>query len=160
MATVTHRLHRHDLAAIAAEVEKAVTRAFEASLLHLPRQAANDNQIGQGIRVVTATELAQRLGKSARQLYRMERAGKLPRRRLLSRRRIGYLEHELENIPAEAVTVLDRRTLTRTELAAKLSVHKMTLAQLLESQDLPQPDDRGVWQEREIDQWLLNRPWA
>lgn len=157
MASVSLRLHRDDLAAILGEVEKVLSRHLEV-ISNLPRQPANDNQIGQGIRVVTVNKLAQRLGKSPRQLYRMERAGKLPRRRLLSQRRIGYFEHELEGIPAEAVTVLDRRTLTRTELAAKLSVHKMTLAQLLESHDLPQPNDRDLWQEREIDQWLLSRP--
>jgi len=160
MSNLTVRLHRHDIATIATELEKVVNRALEA---HRPRSqpsAVNDNQIGAGIRVLTIDEVAELLSRSVRQLYRLEQAGKLPRRRLISLRRIGYLLHEIEGLPAEAVTVLDRRIIRREALAKKLSLHKVTVTQLVKTQELPPPNERGEWLEREIDLWILSRPLA
>lgn len=160
MSQLTVRLHRHDLAAIAAELEKVVSHAFEAHRPTAQQRAANDNQIGHGVRVLTIEEVARLLSRSVRQLYRLERSGKLPRRRLISRRRIGYLAHEIEGVPADAVTVLDRRIIRREALAIKLSVHKVTVDQLVKSKALPPPNERGEWLEREIDLWILSRPLA
>jgi len=159
MPVVSLRLHQDDLAAIRAELEQVVAHYFEAHAGE-KRRAANDNRIGQGLQVITVAELARQRGKSIRQIYRMEREGRLPRRVQVSRRRVGYLLHEIEGIPVEAVLVTDRRTLSREELAAKLSVHTMTVLQLVESQELPPPAAAGEWRESDIDQWLLSRPRA
>lgn len=150
MAHITLTLDDEDRIVIAEEVASRIRE----EILALVEQARG----GPGIRVLSPEEVAEMLGKSTRHLVRMEATGTAPRRRRISRRRVGYLAHEVDGTPVSQVLVRDGRRLTLDELAVKLGVNRKTIARMAEECDLPTPDGENRWLEREIDDWLLRRP--
>lgn len=109
-----------------------------------------------GIRVLSRDQVAKMLRKSTRQLVRMEVEGRAPRRRRISRRRVGYFAHEVDGTPVNKVIVQDERRLTLDELSVKVGLNKKTIARM--ARELPEPDSDNRWLERDIDDWLLGRP--
>ena len=146
---VTFTLDDEDRILIAEEVANRI----RGEILALVCQARG----APGIRVLSPAEVAKILGKSTRHLVRMEATGSAPRRRRISRRRVGYYAHEIDGTPHYEVIVRDERTLTIEDLVAKLGVNKKTIARMVEEKELPEPADNR-WLEREIDDWLLKRP--
>ena len=112
-----------------------------------------------GIHVLNVSEVAQLLGMSERHLFRLERTSELPCRRRLSRRRTGYLVHELVGLGPECVVVQDTRMLSREQVAEKLGMNVRTVLRMVKQGTMP-PAMRGRWLERDIDTWLLQRPRA
>lgn len=111
-----------------------------------------------GIHVLSAPEVARVLGKSERHLLRLEHNGEIPCRRRISRRRTGYLAHELQGLGADRVMARDpRRTLSRKQVAEKLGMNEKTVWRMVRCSEMPAPV-AGRWLEREIDAWLLERP--
>lgn len=121
-------------------------------------QAKLTDTVGEGVRVVSVAELAKSLRKDPRLLKGLETAGVLPRRRQITDRRVGYLAHEVDGIPAESVKVRDHRKVYLEALARKLGVHPKTIVRI--KTELPPMIDSRRWYERDIDEWLLNRPLA
>ena len=110
-----------------------------------------------GIHVLSFSEVAEIIGKSQRQLARLEVMGFVPRRRRISKRRTAFLMHELEGRRPDSVMVCDRRTLGPEQLAVKLGVDKRTVMRMVRRRILPAPTQRR-WFERDIDAWLLGCP--
>jgi len=74
---------------------------------------------------------------------------------------MGYLSHELDGLPFEAVAVRDGRKLSRKGFAEKLGVNERTLVRMLKAGEAPAAEtEHGQWQERTVDAWLLSRPHA
>lgn len=153
MSDVTVRLDSEDRSAIVKELASVV----KVELREIRSLLAQPDGMFQGIQLVTAAEVAEDMAKSPRQLYRMESAGQLPRRRQISRRKTAYFAHELEKLPPEAVMVRDQRTISRPKLARKLGLDKRTITAMVKSGELPEPID-GRWFVSDIDRWLLSRP--
>ena len=110
-----------------------------------------------GIQVLNLTQAAQLVGKSPRQVLRLEDDGHLPYRRRITQRLTGYFAHELEGLEVELVIVRDPRTLGRGQVAKKLSVNERTISRMVRVGELPAPDN-GRWYEHTLDAWLLTRP--
>lgn len=140
-----------------AVAERVVARIIDIRPFFL-EQAKLTDTVGEGVRVVSVAELAKALRKDARLLKGLETAGELPRRRRITGRRVGYLAHEVDGVPAESVKVRDHRKLNLENLARKLGVHRKTVARM--KSELPPTIDGGHWYERDIDEWLLSRPLA
>lgn len=113
---------------------------------------------GGGVRVLKVSEVARSLDKTRKELKGLESRGKLPRRRRLSGRRVGYLAHEVDGLSADAVQVRDDRTVTPKQLAHKLGLGSRTIDRMAGNGDLPPRVDGHRWHERDIDEWLLGRP--
>lgn len=141
---------------IADDVAARVIEEFRPYL----ERAATAGKAGEGIQVLSVKEVAARLGKTERQLPRLEDLGDLPRRRQISCRRIGFLSHELDGLPADAVKVRDHRRINREQLAAKLGLDRKTISAMVKRGELPPKIDARHWYERDIDEWLLTRPLA
>ena len=157
MASLTVRLNEHDQRRLGDYVADKVLGRIIERFQPVLDQVQADAKIGQGIRVLSTADVRQRLGKSQKQIDRLERSGRFPRRRLISSRRVGYYAHEIEGLPEEAVLAHHCRTLTREELSAKLGLGRSTLARMTCNGELP-PKVDGRWNEREIDEWLVSRP--
>ena len=162
MPSFTLRLDPRDRAKLVDDVTTIIVGHLRIELRsiadELRQSAHNDNC--PGIRVLSPAQAAERRGVSVRHLYRLEAEGRVPRRRRISRRRMGFLSHELDGLPSEALTVRDGRKLSRRDFAEKLGVNERTLIRMLKAREAPAADEDGRWYERDIDAWLLSRPFA
>ena len=157
MSSLTVRLHDQDRSRIVTEIiEGVATRILDELKPHLGT-GGDRVETAPGIQVLTKEEVADRMGVSPRHLPRLEAMAELPRRRQITKRRVGYLLHEIERAPAELLPETHDRRLSLEQLAQKLGVHPKTVARM---EDLPPREQDGEWSERKIDGWLLTRPHA
>jgi len=92
--SLTLRLDRRDRDKLVEEVRAVVIGDLRIELRSIfdelkSLSPLNDN--GPGIRVLSPAQAARGRGVSERHLYRLEAEGKVPRRRRISKRRMGYL---------------------------------------------------------------------
>lgn len=156
MSSLTVRLDPNDRRLMVDEIARKLVDELKPHLAKAsPVPGEEKRTIGCGVRVLSASQLAEMRNVTVRHLRRLELSGDLPRRRLLSKRLAIYLEHEVEGVPVEAIRSRRRRKLSPQQLAEKLGVHPRTITR---SHKLPPPDEDGMWSEREIDDWLISLP--
>jgi prophage regulatory protein len=59
--------------------------------------AGGGDRTGVGTRILRSKEVCARCGLSRVTIWRMERAGRFPKRRYLTTQLVGWLEHEIDD---------------------------------------------------------------
>ena len=143
------------------EVEQLLRQVAQELLLGqtpVPKKAPRDlAEPIPGLRVLNIKQLAERLCVSERHVPRLEARGRIPRRRRLGGRRVGYLLHEIEGRHPNPARVAEDRPLSLQATAWKLGLDLWTVLRL---RDLSPPDENGRWSETAVDDWILSRPLA
>lgn len=159
MSSLTVQLNDRDRDRIVNEITERLAAEAERLATELKSHLAPARGGGYdvtGTCCLSLADVAARLGKSDRTIRRLEARGEVPRRRKLwdGDGRVFWLEHEIESKPVPQ----GRRRLNQAALGKKLGITPKTVKRHLD--ELPKPEDDGVWWEPVIDEWLLSRPLA
>lgn len=124
-----------------------------------------------GTKILTLSEVEQRVVFSGMHIYRLEQEGLFPERMLLADRRVGWREQDVTDwmqstvdsrFGSEPAKIESTdRFITLKEVCRLTSLSRQTMERLEERGAFPRRISIGIrriaWLEREVEQWLLQR---